>query len=122
MEFLLDKYQNFFTGAVIGGSDGIIWYFTPGFYPDSNEFKNMLNVFEVDTKKLYSGIIFQDLLYSIIYLDQNSMIAECDGGYSLYLLKNQNIFVFTYENQKILRESCQKACHDIMNFILENNL
>jgi len=122
MKSLLESRQHDFTGGAIGGSDGIIWFSTPGFYPNSIEFKIMVKAFDQTSELIYTGFLFQNIQYSIIDLTKNMMIAECSGGNSLILLKNSNVFVFGFETKKILRDSCHKACIDIMNVIVNEKL
>ena len=121
MEEILDEMLGKCTGAAIFSIDGIVWYSTPGFYTNSNEFKNFSNVFQENSQAIYEGIIFQNQVYLI--LTQNAEIVTATTNTSFIIMcKCDECIFFAYDENKTSYEKCREAAEEAARKIKENKL
>ena len=121
MDSLLEQIQKEVICAGITGSDGTIWYTTPGLVTNESELRTIVEIFEKGSPSIYNGFTFQGIKFQLTALNNNSFVAETNSSiFAVY--KNDNFLVFTYEDQRRHREKCIKVCEYIYNQILENNL
>jgi hypothetical protein len=109
------------TGGVITGLDGGIWSSTPGFYGNPMEFANMANAFEPNSNARYKGIIFQNELYVITSIDDQSIVAQ-RSNHSLIMLKCPECLVIGFHDEQMPYNKCFQAISDLAQRLRSSEL
>ena len=120
MEEILDDLLGKCTGAAILSLGGIVWYSTPGFYTNANEFQYFSNVFNEDSKSVYGGITFQNQVYLVLTQNQHTVTATTNTSF-LILCKCKNCILFAYDENKTSYEKCTEAAEEAAKKLNEND-
>lgn len=121
MEALLDQVKSDVFAAVIAGSDGVVYYTTPGFVTNPKEFREISDIFGTESKDIYNGFKFQDKTFAVIELTPTFLAAETNSSV-LYIQRSEEFMVLTFQNQKKLRDLCRSACSYVFDQIVKFQL
>ena len=121
MENILNEMIGKCAGAAIFSHTGIVWYTTPGFYTNTNEFRNFANVFVPNSKCVYDGISFQNQVYLTLSLSDEIYIGITNTSFAI-MCKCKECIVFAYDENKITFDRLKQATVQLAQKIKENNL
>ena len=121
MEEILDEMIGSCTGAAILSLSGIVWYSTPGFFTNANEFQHFSSVFNEDSQSVYDGITFQNQVYLTLTHNQHMVTATTNTSF-IILCKCNKCILFAYDENKTSYEKCTEAAEASANKIIENEL
>lgn len=121
MEAILEQVKCDVSAAAVAGSDGVVWYVTPGFVVNSQEFRQISEIFGTESKDIYNGFKFQGTTFAVTELTPNTLAGESNSSV-IYIFRSEEFFVLAYQSQKRLRDSCLTACKYVFDQIKENKL
>ena len=121
MEEALDELIGKCAGAAILSLSGIVWYSTPGFYTNPNEFQSFANIFQENSPAVYKGLSFQNQIYLTLLHDENRVTATTNTSFIILCKCNESV-LFVYDENKTSYEKCTKAAEEVAQKIKDNKL
>ena len=108
IDFLIGKC----SGSCILSCEGIVWYSSPGFYTNPEEFKRLKNVFDYQGDHIYDGILFQGTFF-VVSSNEDDMVIASTHTSCLVIVNFGEFYIFAYDENKIEYSSLKKAVTEL---------